>query len=140
MDRVTRLNAIAFAVLICQAMLMESAVAELPPGAYKELKSKASDVVKLRIIDVTSEEPEKGYLRLECTGEVLSVTRSKSGMKKGDEIRFRSYHWTLRRPPPGPRNPPLMRKGWKGLVYLKTVEGKKDFDIAAYGESFVTSK
>jgi hypothetical protein len=140
MDRLTRLNLIALAVGICLVAFMESAVAELPPGAYKELKSKASEVVKLRIVKVTSEEPEKGYLHLDCTAKVLAVTRSKSGIKKGDEIRFRSYHWTLRRPPPGPRNPPLMRKDWKGLVYLKTVEDKKDFEIAAYGESFVASK
>lgn len=140
MNRWKRVSVVAIAAGICLVATVNSAVAELPKAAYDELKAKASDVVQLRISKVTSKETRKGYLKLHCTAEVLGVTRSKSRMKKGDEIQFHSYRWTLRRPPPGPSNPPMMRKGWKGLVYLKKTEDKKDFDIAAYGQSFERSK
>lgn len=95
--------------------------AELPPGAYAQLKKEAQEVFQLRIQQVKrTKNPGPDIQGFVCQAEILAVERSKAGHKKGDQIRFRSYYvppsaW--RNGFSGPQSPPLLQPGWQGRVY-----------------------
>ena len=113
--------------------------AELPPGAYEELKKNASDVLTVKILKVQTPEGRKGHYRVLFTAKVLEVTRSQSGVEMGQTLRIASYHVTEKARKAGfvgPRIPRLLPVGWEGRVYLNKKQDKTDYDIAAYGESF----
>jgi hypothetical protein len=129
--------ALATAVALCAAAATSRA--ELPPGAYEKLKKDASEVITVRILKVETPEGREGHFRVIFTVKVLGVTRSKSGVQRGQRLHIASYHVTEEARKAGfvgPRIPPLLPVGWKGKVYLNKQQDKKWFDIAAYGESF----
>jgi hypothetical protein len=135
--RVRNGSVLAAAVALCAGLV--SARAELPPGAYEELKKDASEVLTVKILKVKTPEGRKGHFLVLFTAEVLGVTRSKSGVVKGQTITIASYHVTEKARKEGfvgPRIPPLLSAGWEGKVYLNKEQEKKAYDIAAYGESF----
>jgi hypothetical protein len=70
--------------------------------------------------------------------EVTGVQRSKSGVKVGDTIEFESY-FLKGTPPPGPRSPSLLEKGWNGSVFLNKTKDD-NFKIGVYGHSFEEKK
>ncbi len=99
----------------------------------------ASEVLTVNILKVETPEGRKGHFLVLFTAEVLGVTRSKSGVVKGQTITIASYHVTEEARKEGfvgPRIPPLLSAGWEGKVYLNKKQDKKAYDIAAYGESF----
>jgi hypothetical protein len=125
------------AINLCVALV--AARAELPPGAYEELKKNASDVLTVKILKVKTPEGRKGHFRVLFTAKVLEVTRSQSGVEKGQTLRIASYHVTEKARKEGfvgPRIPRLLPVGWEGRVYLNKKQDKTVYDIAAYGESF----
>ncbi|MEJ2069520.1 MAG: hypothetical protein P8X58_03795 [Syntrophobacterales bacterium] len=120
---------------------MTTALAALPPGAIEKLKADAQEELKIKILDVekTGKDPQ---LKVTFTAEVLEVKRSATGLKPGEKITIRSYHWT--KAFAGPPNPPILAKGWIGLAYLNKAKGKahgsgKTYSLAAYGDSFEKS-
>jgi hypothetical protein len=124
-------------VTLCTALV--TARAELPPGAYEELKKNASEVMTVKILKVETPEGKKGHFQVLFTAKVLEVTRSKSGVEKGQTLRIASYHVTEKARKEGfvgPRIPRLLPVGWEGRVYLNKKQDKTVYDIAAYGESF----
>jgi len=113
--------------------------AELPPGAYEELKKNASEVMTVKILKVQTPEGKKGHFHVFFTAQVLEVTRSKSGVEKGQTLRIASYHVTEKARKEGfvgAKIPALLPVGWEGKVYLNKNQDKQVYDIAAYGESF----
>jgi hypothetical protein len=129
--------ALAAAIGLCAALV--TARAELPPGAYEELKKNASEVMTVKILKVQTPEGQKGHFRVVFTAKVLEVMRSKSGVEKGQTVRIASYHVTEKARKEGfvgPRIPALLPVGWEGKVYLNKKQDKQAYDIAAYGESF----
>jgi hypothetical protein len=137
-SRVTNGSVVLSAAIgLCAALVI--ARAELPPGAYEELKKNASDVMTVKILKVETPEGKKGHFHVFYTAKVLEVTRSTSGVELGQTLRIASYHVTEKARKEGfvgPKIPPLLRKGWEGTVYLNKSQDKQVFDIAAYGESF----
>jgi len=131
-------------------LLMASTIplsAELPPGAYDELKSQAEEVLSIRVTNVSeAADSEDGILYYTCDAEVTSVTRSKSGIKAKDTIRFETYYISPNAPPiAGPAPPPRIEKDWQGKIYLNPPFDDPDaepnderevFRLAAYGQSF----
>ncbi len=120
------------------AFTCQQAWAVLPPGATDDLKKNATDKIRVQITKVeklpASKNP-KGYMKLLYTAKVIKVDRTKSGVKVGTTIKIDAYHWTV--PFAGPTNPPLLKKGWKGGIYLNAVDAKTGkFKLAAYGDSF----
>lgn len=111
--------------------------AVLPSGAVDDLKKDASEKIRLQITKVErlpSSRSAKGYINLQYTAKVTKVDRSKSRLKVGATITIKAYHWTV--PFDGPANPPLLKKGWKGGMYLNAVDADKaHFKLAAYGNS-----
>jgi hypothetical protein len=137
-SRVTNGSVVLAATIgLCAALV--TGRPELPPGAYEELKKNASEVMTVKILKVETPEGKKGHFRVFFTAEVLEVTRSKSGVEKGQTLRIASYHVTEKARKEGfvgPRIPALLPVGWEGKVFLNKNQDKKVFDIAAYGESF----
>jgi len=130
-------SVLAAAVALCAGLL--TARAELPPGAYEELKNNASEVLTVKVLKIETPEGRKGHFPVLFTAKVLGVTRSKSGVVEGQTITIASYHVTKKARKKGfvgPRIPPLLSAGWEGRVYLNKPQDKKAYDIAAYGESF----
>ena len=128
---------LAATIGLCAALVI--ARAELPPGAYEELKKNASEVMTVKILKVQTPEGKKGHFHVFFTAKVLEVTRSKSGVEKGQTVRIASYHVTEKARKEGfvgAKIPALLPVGWKGKVYLNKNQDKKVYDIAAYGESF----
>jgi hypothetical protein len=128
---------LAATIGLCAAPV--TARAELPPGAYEELKKNASEVMTVKILKVETPEGKKGHFHVFFTAQVLEVTRSQSGVERGQTLRIASYHVTEKARKAGfvgPKIPPLLRVGWEGKVYLNKNQDKKVYDIAAYGESF----
>jgi len=128
---------LAATIGLCAALV--TARAELPPGAYEELKKNASEVMTVKILKVQTPEGKKGHFHVFFTAKVLEVTRSKSGVEKGQTVRIASYHVTEKARKEGfvgAKIPALLPVGWKGKVYLNKNQDKKVYDIAAYGESF----
>jgi hypothetical protein len=126
--------------LLTIAAFAAPARAELPPGAYDELKRKAQELLQIRIDAVKEKEPISAAMRnFECTATVLRVDRSKSKLARGAKIKFDSYYVTpeaFERGFVGPKSPPLLAAGWTGRIYLNREEGKTDYSLAAYGRSF----
>ena len=121
------------------------ASAELAPGAYDELKSQASEYVKVEILNVDTQDSET-VCKIEVTYSVrvIEIIRSKSDLQVDDEIIIHSYRreettsctdgWA------GPRVPDLLNAGWEGNAYLNPSDmANGEFDIAAYGQSFEES-
>ncbi|MDG1071843.1 MAG: hypothetical protein P8P32_09545 [Akkermansiaceae bacterium] len=119
------------------AFLLIPAQAELSPKSYRNLQAKAPEVLqiqlkarkssRLSLLNFSRDRNE----RLEAT--VLSVTRSKSGLKAGDKIVITYQHRKSRGP--GPRPIPKLANGGKYPAWLsKTAEGT--YSPAARGFSF----
>jgi hypothetical protein len=129
-----------FVTLIAIATLAPPALAELPPGAYDELKRDAQELVQIRIDRVKEKEPISAEMRnFECTASVVKVDRSKTRLAPGARIKFESYYVSpkaFQRGFAGPQSPPLLAAGWTGKIYLNREEGKTDYTLAAYGRSF----
>ena len=140
-SRVTNCSVLTAAVALCAGLM--TAHAELPPGAYEELKKNASELLTVKILKVETPEGKKGHFLVLLTAKVLGVTRSKSGVEKGQTISIGSYHVTKKARKEGfvgPRIPPLLSAGWEGKVYLNKNQDKNVYAIAAYGESFEETK
>ena len=123
--------------------LVTTASAELPPGSYEKLKADAQEKLKIKIVAVEEKSQSDRRLDVQFTAEVLAVERSKSGLRPGDKIQIKSYHWT--KGYVGPKNPSLLPVGWVGIAYLNKADGNakdagKVYSIAAYGDSFEESR
>ena len=131
-----------FVAFILSLLLTSLVGAELPPGAYDELKSQASEHIKIKILTVETEENDEiCIINVIYQAEVTKVYRSVSGLQVDDKITIHSYD---REGTPsctngwgGPQVPELLNVGWVGEAYLNHSEDVTgEYDIAAYGQSF----
>ena len=92
-------------------LLANRAHAELPPGAYEELKAKATDVLTVKITKVEKKDTGNSDDMRDViyTAEVTKVERSKSGRKVGDSIKIGSYRLKPGVELAGPKIPPLLK-------------------------------
>ena len=126
------------ALLSLLVLLILPANAELAPKTYLSLQKAAPEVLQIQI--ATRKSSRLGFLnftsdrkeRLEAT--VLAVTRSKSGLKKGDKIVIIYEHKKLRGAA-GPSPIPKLTKGQKYPAWLKK-DAKGHYSPAARGYSF----
>jgi membrane-associated protease RseP (regulator of RpoE activity) len=114
--------------------------AELPPGAYEELLKDAQEVLDVQITKVTpAGDLSPGEPQFACSAKVLRVDRSKSGVKVGDSIQFKSYYVTeatRRSGWAGPQVPPRLAVGQSWRVSLNADKAGEPFRLAAFGRSF----
>ena len=110
--------------------------AALPPGAAEQLQNEASDNVGIVILNAdTSQFSDSDIYPVIYQAKVLVIYRSATHLKKGDIIMIHSYHSVV--PIVGPKIPELLSKGWTGESFLNGSENAGQFNIAAYGYSFI---
>ena len=115
------------------------ASAELPPGAYKELKREAKEVLQLQVTKVRKVREDESVQYFICEATVVAVERSAAGHKKGDSIQFETFYvYDKSHGFAGPQSPPRLQVEWSGRVYLNPpVEDHTEaLSLAAYGQSF----
>lgn len=135
-------NSIKVFIVFITILFFSLAYAELPTGAYDQLKAEATEYLNIAILKVETEEIDINC-RIEVTynAEVIEVLRSKHNLQTGDEILIHSYDrdktpactdgWA------GPQVPDLLAVEWIGNTYLNSSDSNGvEFDIAAYGQSF----
>ncbi|RYD29542.1 MAG: hypothetical protein EOP87_18155 [Verrucomicrobiaceae bacterium] len=112
--------------------------AELPPEVYIGLQNKAGEVLEIRADEVDSK--PKGFLDRSSYTEtvkatVTRVTRTLSGVKKGDAITIIYQRMAPGRGWVGASPPPQLKQGREYTAYLAK-NGDGTFAIAARGMSF----
>lgn len=118
------------------------AKAELPPDAYRRFQAEATEVLQIKVDQVSSK--FVGFLdwskRIETVqATVQKVTRSKSGVKAGDKITVRYERLLPKKGWAGPSPAPTLQRGKEYPAYLeKTTDGT--FDLGAQGKSFTEIK
>jgi hypothetical protein len=127
-------------LVVCSILVPAILRAELPPGAYEELLKDAEEVLDVQITKVASAgDLSPGEPQFLCSAKVLRVDRSKSGVKAGDSIQFKSYYVTeatRRSGWAGPQVPPRLAGGQSWKISLNAGEAGEPFRLAAFGRSF----
>ena len=115
---------IRFLVPLLILLLLSTALAKPQhPDYYKFLRKNAAEVLTVRVTSlkflVSDEEP---YFPFVVTARVLSVSRSASGLRRGDVIAIGLMTW-----PSGSISctapDPILLPGWKGGIYSEPLTG-----------------
>lgn len=113
-------------------------LAELPPNVYIELRKKAPEVLRIRTDEVISKPAgilDRSNWTETVSATVLEVTRSESGVKKGDVISIVYGRQVPKEGWVGPAPAQQLAKGKEYTAFLAKNEGG-GFSIAARGMSF----
>ena len=110
---------------------------ELPPSIYKELQNSAPELLVIKVHHVKINSSISTDIRVDLVAEVLSVRRSKSGLKKGDRITI-VYRTFISRPEGwvGPSPTPVLEKNKIYKAFLKKRKEGNLYLPAAKGKSF----
>jgi len=113
--------------------------AELSEEEYKKLRSDATELLHLRIGDITviDSKPEMVKYRVEAT--VDQVDRSARGFSRGARLTFESYYVPTKARKQGytgPESPPQLYPGWTGWIFLSKSKNGNGLEPAAHGRSF----
>ncbi|MFM7070197.1 MAG: hypothetical protein ACKO38_00180 [Planctomycetota bacterium] len=112
--------------------------AELSDEEYKKLRTEATELLHLRIGDITvvDSKPEMVKYRVEAT--VDQVDRSARGFSRGARLTFDSYYvpTKARKGYTGPESPPQLYPGWTGWIFLGKSKAGNGLEPAAHGRSF----
>jgi hypothetical protein len=112
----------------------QTALAELPPGAYQQLRSNAPEALKIKVLKVHTQFSKPNTLKVEVQANVLSVMRSASKLKPGSMIRI-VYEVDKQTPQRvRPRAVPVLKAGLLYTAFL--AQDGKIYMPAAYGDSF----
>lgn len=112
--------------------------AELPPQVYAEQQRKAGEVLMIRADEVNSKAKglfDRSSYTETVTATVLGVTRSQSGVKKGDVIKIQYQRLVPKAGWVGPGPVPQLRKSGEYTAFLAKGEDGI-FSLAAQGKSF----
>ena len=138
------------AMVFSLAMLLANVATAMPaPGTYEKLQNEAEEVLRIRIINVGLEASDSiDPRRYTVQARVLAVFRSKSGLRRGNIIKFTSYVTPADTMKSCASSPPLVMKFWTGRIYLNGssqvqqvshAPGKKQtFELAAHSRSMIS--
>ena len=113
--------------------------AELPPSSYDRFKSEASEYIKIKILNVETENIDSCQIGVIYLAVVVDVYRSNSDLQVSDKIKINSWNIknNLTCVGGGPRVPTLLAIDWVGSAYLNPIKNvDNNFNIAAHSESF----
>ena len=140
-------NLVGGLILTLAGLICGSVQAELPPAAYAKLKAESEEYLKIRVTHVGAKRPEKHrptYYTVQA--KVLSVSRSKAGLRRGDTIYFESFIQTVESGNPGSTWLPEIKRKWTGRVYLNAISEeeraapfkttKNLFELSANSQSY----
>ena len=138
------------AMVFSLAMLLANVAMAMPaPGTYEKLQDSAEEVLRIRIINVGLEASDSiDPRRYTVQARVLAVFRSKSGLRRGNIIKFSSHVTPADTMRTCASSPPLVMKFWTGRIYLNGssqvqqvshAPGKKQtFELAAHSRSMIS--
>ena len=142
-DFVSRLENVRGKMLIAAALvacLAATALAELPPFAYKEMQAESPERLTIKIKSVkTTERDERDRKRVDVTidAKVTEVARTSSRLKPGQSILIRYTRSEYKQPIAGPSEVPLLREGATYPAFLsRTGKTGRLYAPAAGGYSF----
>lgn len=113
--------------------------AELPPSAYEQMQSDATEVFRLSILQVTktaTDDPHETVIRI--VADVVKVGRATAKIRPGDIIAIR---YTVSERPPGwvgPGEVPVPAEGSELPAFLKPIPDSVDYAPAAGAMTFET--
>lgn len=114
--------------------------AELPPQVYDQLKDESAESVAIETLsvseEVSSDTEGVKILTISVKAKILSVERSKSGLKPGDHIQVRYQVMQNAEMKVGPSEPIIVEIGKPYLAYLEKVDSTGTYRITARGRSF----
>ena len=138
------------AMVFSLAMLLANVVVASPaPGTYEKLQNEAEEVLRIRIINVGLEASDSIDPRhYTVQARVLAVFRSKSGLRRGNIIKFSSHVTPVDTKRTCASSPPLVMKFWTGRIYLNgssniqqvshTPGNKQMYELAARSRSMIS--
>jgi len=113
-----------------------SAYAEIQPKYYKQYQEQAPEYVTIKVISVSRDWKIFSSRRtVTVEARVITVQRTRSGLKENDTITIRYIHFTPSRGWVGPRPIPLLEEEKTYPAFLKK-SGEKHYEPAARGYSF----
>ena len=115
--RILTLGVLALATALAS---LNVARAELPPQVYADLKAKAPEVLEIEVTRVALNTRDGENLRdisVFADAKVVGVTRSKNGVKVGDQISLRYMTFEV------------ITDGWAGPSPIAQVEAGKTYRI-----------
>ena len=127
---------------VALVLSVQPVLAELPPSAYKEMQSRAPEVLRIRVLSVQSTEkamPHGKDVSVRLRARVLGVTRSATKRKVGDVITINYVRRIHNQPMAGPSEVPLLQKGNSYPAFLSG-SAKAGYSPAAGGYSFEVVK
>jgi hypothetical protein len=129
---------ILIATLIPIALpITPAAQAEIPPGSYDKLRISAEEALIIKVTKVDKRlRGNREFTAVSVTAKVVTVQRSKKGLKLGSEISIDYESQKLNSTMPGPRRIIVLGEGKYYPAFLNSSDGQKSYTPAAYGESF----
>lgn len=122
---------------IAAIFFLASLHAELPPSAYEQMQSNATEYLDIEILRVDiAPAAVQGQQDVELTARIVKVHRTKSNLQPGGML---NIAYTLADRPPGfvgPSAVPVPAEGEKTVAYLKSGEAPGQFLPAAGAMSF----
>lgn len=122
---------------IAAMFLLANLHAELPPSAYEQMQSAATEYLDIEILRVEIEPGAgQGQRDVELTARIVAVHRTNSNLQPGGML---NIVYTLSERPPGFVGPgviPVPAEGQKTIAYLKNGETPDEFIPAAGAMSF----
>ncbi len=111
---------------------LATARAELPPEVYEVMQKASSEALTIEVVAVKSEGAS-----ITVSAKIVSVERSSSGLKAGDEIRINYEVVQHLEPIVGPSQPIIVKAGGRYLAYLAGTDPTEPFSLAARGKSLI---
>ncbi len=113
--------------------------ADLTDDEYKKLRTEATELLHLRVSDVTVIDSKPEMIKYQIEATVDQVDRSARGYSRGARMTFQSYYVPSKARKEGytgPQTPPQLYPGWTGWIFLSNSKTGNGLEPAAHGRSF----
>ncbi len=113
--------------------------AELTDAEYKKLREEATELLHLRIGDITVIDSKPDVVKYRIAATVDQGDRSARGYSRGAQLTFESYYVrgaARKQGYTGPESPPQLYPGWTGWIFLSKTPNGNGLQPAAHGRSF----
>jgi hypothetical protein len=114
--------------------------AELPPYVYKDMQANAPESLVIKVLSVKTkraDEPQLVRVSVTVEARVERVSRTESGLKRGQVIRIKYEHRQHKEPMAGPSEVPVLKRRQVYPAYLKKGDAGA-YSPAAGGYTFET--
>lgn len=149
------MSRIALALTLSITFFAPPVLGEISPGNVAKMRKAASHVLEVEVVDVQLLDAvavRETKHKVIVTAKVTGVERSDGAPKVAEKIEIESYRLAeagtadelaLLEELIGPSQPPEIKAGWKGKIYLKKADATGEinrYKIAVFGHSFVPAK